>query len=135
MKNLTKFFLIFVSVCLFSGCAHVTEVGKKVWGSSIAHLEKARTDGKTLQFALSLDRCFEQTEKILTDAGALIYLKDREKKYLAAMNFKGYVDTTEVGVFFTPLEDGMTEIQVASLSPQLAEDVTNLIFSGLKEVK
>lgn len=125
-------FLILAGFMFLAGCAHLTEATKEVWGSSIAHLERARSAGKSSKFALTLDECFEKTQKILTTAGAVVYLKDKEKKYLAAMNFTGHVDTTEVGIFFTKIEDRQTRVEVASMSPGLVDEVAAILFSGLK---
>lgn len=131
MKPL-KIIYLFFAFLLCSGCASLNETGKKIWGSSIAHLEKARSTAKSSTFALPLDQCFLKAEKILEGRGALVYLKDRDKKYLAAMNFKGYVDTTEVGIFFTKIKDSLTQVEVTSLSPRLADEVANIVFSGLR---
>lgn len=134
MKPLKIIYLFFVFL-LYSGCASLNETGKKIWGSSIAHLEKTRSTAKSSTFALPLDQCFLKTEKILEGRGVLVYLKDKDKKYLAAMNFKGYVDTTEVGIFFTKIKDSLTQVEVASLSPRLADEVANIVFSELKKDK
>lgn len=127
--KIVNLFFIFV---LCSGCASLNETGKKIWGSSITHFEKARSTAKSSTFALPLDQCFLKVEKILEEKGALVYLRDRDKKYLAAMNFKGYVDTTEVGIFFTKVNDGSTQVEVASMSPRLADEVANIVFAGLR---
>ncbi len=134
MKNLTltKFFLIFIFISLVSGCARITEAGKEVWGSSVAHLQRARKDAKAMEFALPYETCFKKTQSILKDAGAKVYLINEKEKYLAAMNFKGYVDTTQVGVFFTGIDNSTTQIEVSSMNPRLAEEVADLLFNGLK---
>ncbi|MFH0877722.1 MAG: hypothetical protein V1863_05825 [Candidatus Omnitrophota bacterium] len=80
-------------------------------------------------------RLFEKTENILTKAGATVYLKNKDKEYLAAMNFKGYVDTTQVGVFFVSVTPDQTRLEVASMVPRLTREVGQLIFKQLKEVR
>jgi hypothetical protein len=133
-KRLTHGFSFFcVAVFFISGCASFKEKCKEVWGSSVAHLERARKDGRSSNFDLSADRCFEKTVKILEASGASVYLKSNDRKYLAAMNFKGYVNTTQVGVFFTKLSENSTQVEVASMIPRLTEEVAGLVFSGLKE--
>jgi hypothetical protein len=127
-----KIIYLFFTFLFCSGCASLHESGKKIWGSSIAHLEKARSTAQSATFALPLDQCFLKVEKILEGKGVLVYLKDKDKKYLAAMNFKGHVDTTEAGVFFTKVEDSLTQVEVSSLSPRLADDAADIVFSGLK---
>lgn len=119
--------------CFLAGCASLHETGRKVWGSSIAHLEKARKDAAKNEFSLSLDECFNRVENAVRDAGAMVYLIDRERKYLVAMNFKNYVDTTEVGIFFTKVDERRTMIEVSSMSPGLKEEVADVVAVALEE--
>jgi hypothetical protein len=128
-----SWFLVAFGLFFVSGCASLKETSKQIWGSSITHLEHARAEGKSQEAALSLDESFKKTEKILEGMGATVYLKDKDKKYLAAMNFKGHVDTTEVGIFFTKIEDRLTRVEVASMSPELVKQVADVLFDGLKE--
>jgi len=115
-----------------TGCAHVKEAGRRVWGTSIAHLEAARQDGLALDVTLGRDAAFARAEAILTEGGAQVYLKDRDKAYLAAMGFTGYVDTTQVGLFFESRAQDATRIEVASLSPSLAERVAGLLIRKME---
>ena len=134
-KNVRIFFVLGLAGLLLSGCAHVSETAKKVWGSSISHLEAAKASGQKDVFACSPEACFKIAEEALSKIKVLVYLKDKDKRYLAAMNFKGYVDTTEAGVFFTKLSDGKTQVEVASMSPKLAREVAGYVFSGIKQAK
>ncbi|HAJ57828.1 MAG TPA: hypothetical protein DCL35_08750 [Candidatus Omnitrophica bacterium] len=136
-----KEFMVFAFVFLLSGalflngCASLKERGKQVWGSSIEHLEKERSQGRAQDFALGIDECFLKVEELIADTDAQVYLKDRDKRYMAVMNFKGYVDTTQVGIFFTGSGPARTKIEVASMSPRLVDDVSEMIFEGLKAYK
>lgn len=134
-KNVGMFFVLGLAGLLLSGCAHVSETARKVWGSSITHLEAARASGQKDVFTCSPEACFKIAEEALLKRGALVYLKDKDKKYLAAMDFKGYVDTTEVGVFFTKQSDGKTLVEVASMSPKLAQEAAGYVFSGMNKLK
>ena len=124
------FCLIF---CLFGGCASLQENGKKIWGSSISHLEEARSEGQSEKVALSLDESFTRTVKLLQEEGANVYLKSEDKRYVAAMNFKGHVDTTQAGIFFTKIEDHITLVEVASMSPRLVNEIAFFLFPKFKE--
>lgn len=115
-----------------SGCASMKEAGKKVWGSSMEHLESKRSEGLSETFALTVDEAFLRAEQAIVKSGAEVYLKDESRGYLAAMKFFGHVDTTQAGVFFTQLSDGTTKVEVASLSPYLVEDVSAMVFDALK---
>lgn len=134
MNNLSKkyFFIFLFFILLSSGCASLHEKGKKIWGSSVAHLENTRQDGKSGDIALPLDDCFDRTQKIFESIGAVVYPIDENKRYLAAMNFKGHVNTTQVGIFFSKKEDRLTHVEVASMSPSLADEVAQLLFEELK---
>lgn len=134
-KNDRMFFVLGLVGLLLLGCAHLSETSKKVWGSSISHLEAARASGQKDVFACSPDACFKITEEALSKRKVLVYLKDKDKRYLAAMNFKGYVDTTEAGVFFMKQDDGKTQVEVASMSPKLAREVAEYVFSEIKQAK
>jgi len=132
-NNARMFLALGLAGIIFSGCAHLNETAKKVWGSSISHLEAARASGQSDVFACSPEACFKIAEEELIKRGAIVYLKDKDKKYLAAMNFKGYVDTTQAGVFFTKQSDGKTQVEVSSMSPKLARDASEYIFSAMKQ--
>lgn len=132
-EKLIKLTLSMFLFGVFAGCATVGETGKKIWGTSIAHLEAARPDGKSEKINLTLQECFDRTEKILNNMSAVIYPKDKDKRYLVAMNFKGHVDTTQVGIFFTKIEDQLTQVEVASMSPSLVDEVAALLFPELKK--
>ena len=115
-----------------TGCVHLKEGGRRIWGSSIAHLEEARADGQALDVTLGRDAAFERIGAILKESGAQVYLKDPDKAYLAAMGFTGSVDTTQVGIFFEPRTQDATRIEVASLSPSLVDRVTGLLVKKLE---
>lgn len=118
---------------LVSGCAPLTELGQKVWGSSIAHLERARAEGRSITVAMPLAACFEKCRRIIEAMKAQIYLEDPKKRYLAAMKFEGHVDTTQVGIFLTAVDAVSTKVEVSSLSPGLASFVAQVLFPELGE--
>lgn len=74
-----------------------------------------------------------RADEILKAKGANIYLKGENDAYLAAMKFAGFVDTTQVGLFFTSVDEGSTKIEVASLSPWLAQTVADILSEGFQE--
>lgn len=131
-----KRYFVFLStvipiVFLTAGCAPVTEVGRKVWGSSISHLEKARAEGRSTTVAMTLSACFEKCRRVIEAMKAQIYLKDPKEGYLAAMKFEGHVDTTQVGIFLTVVDADSTKVEVSSLSPGLASFVAQVLFPEL----
>lgn len=115
------------ALSLASGCASLTEAGRKVWGTSIAHLESARSEAHVLVARGSLTTVFDQVKAVLAKAGAQVYLESPDRAYLAAMGFKGHVDTTQAGIFFTSVSAEETKLEVSSLSPRLARQVAEFI--------
>jgi hypothetical protein len=126
------FFCLSAAV-LCSGCAHVKELGKEVWGTSIQHLERARPDARIVIVKKAKHDTFVRAAEILKAQGANVYLTGEDDAYLAAMNFSGNVNTTQVGLFFTPVDEGATKIEVASLSPRLANVVAGMLSEGFQE--
>jgi len=126
-------FFCLSAVVLCGGCAHLKEFGKEVWGTSITHLERARADAKIVIVKKSKHDAFMRADEILKAKGANIYLKGENDAYLAAMKFAGFVDTTQVGLFFTSVDEGSTKIEVASLSPWLAQTVADILSEGFQE--
>ncbi len=131
LKN-SAYLIIFPALLFFCGCASLNETCKKIWGSSIEHLEEVRAQGKAQIFDLSINDSFERVEKILRYNDVDIYLNRMDKGYMAAMNFKGHVDTTQAGIFFTKIDESKTKIEIASMSPSLVLEVSEMIFDGLK---
>lgn len=114
------------------GCAFFQEAGKKAWGSSTQALENARSEGKSLSLACVSRDCFDACLDILKQMEAIVFQQGKQKDYIIAMNFRGFTDTTEAGIFFDQKEDAVTTVQVSSLNPKLLESVAAEIFSGLK---
>lgn len=122
---------ILSGVFFLNGCASLKEKGKKVWGSSIEHLERKRPEGRAQDFRLSPDDCFAKVEGLMSGIDAQVYLKDPGKRYMAVMGIKGHVDTTQAGIFFTGLSEGNTRVEISSISPRLVDDVSDIVFDGL----
>lgn len=59
-----------------------------------------------------------------------VFLKDRRKNVIVVMGVPDHVNTTEVGIFFTPV-DGGTRVEVTSLSTGAKVKVAEMIFGEL----
>ncbi|MDP2654767.1 MAG: hypothetical protein Q8Q08_12175 [Candidatus Omnitrophota bacterium] len=138
-------FLIFV-VCLAaaagSGCAHVTETGKTLWGSSTRQLESARDGAVAKTYRCAFADCFDTVLKLTADlpAGAteeqiknhmVLFIKNPAKKMIVVMGVPGSVDTTEVGIFFTPSGNGALKVDLSSLSSSAKANAAELVFKQL----
>lgn len=134
VKTSSRRIIPFLLILLLSGCSHLQETAKAVWGSSMTHLERAKADGRTVVIHEERGRAFQDIIKLLEDKKVNVYLKDKNENYLAAMGFEGHVDTTQVGLFFTPQPQGKdTKIEIASLSPSLVRDVEVLLLANFKQ--
>jgi len=120
-----------VGVLLLPGCAHLKEGGRRLWGSSISHLEKARDGVNVLEVTMALDAVFAKVGEILIESDAQVYMRAEDMAYLTALGFSGHVDTTQVGVFFEERTKQTIRIEVASMSPSLADKVARLLSEKL----
>lgn len=59
-----------------------------------------------------------------------LFIKDPIKRHIVLMGVPGVVDTTEVGIFFTPQEGG-TRIEVSSLSTAAKLAAADILFAEL----
>lgn len=153
-------------VFYFCGCSIVSESAKQIWGSSTKALENARKESLSARFSCSWEACFSAVlEYAQKDARQLarqdvgfdasdqmsghndqqtvtvknldVFIKDRSRRIIVVMGVPGSVDTTEVGVFFTPLKTTSgTLVEVSSLSTSAKTRVSGILFEHLgKEFK
>ncbi len=126
-----SFILAFV---LISGCTSIQETAKTIWGSSTKALEIAREQAIAQNYQCSYDQCYKEVLKIAELEEFDIFIKDKMKKHIVLMGIKGSVDTTEVGIFFTELNQEEVKIEVTSLSTNAKEKVADLFFPQLNQV-
>ena len=157
MRRLLVIFVFFLLLPLFTGCATLKELPKKIWGSSTQALEQARAEGVSNTFSLDYETSFNKVIEILKKMDCYIHIKNKKRHLIVAMKFQGPDDTTEVGIFFTPLEkvapklrDGknrensltgftekdpeVTEIELSCLSSSLLNYASEKIFSMMNEI-
>lgn len=133
MKNKFLFLLLLILVSI-SGCARLTEFKRVIWGSSIRALEDSRGTGLTQIYQCYFLECFNDSINIGQEKGYTVFLRSDKRKVIVFMNIPGSIDTTEVGVFFKPHQDGETSIEVVSLSTRAKETVAADLFAGLNTV-
>lgn len=146
---------------IFLGCAQLTEPLKVVWGSSTRALEEARSQAVKKTFLCQFDECFDSVIKIVKgfkpetqegstplilgkadteeeenkeakSVGLDLFIKDRKKRLIVVMGIPGSVNTTEVGIFLTPV-DKKVVLEVSSLSQHAKSTVANIIFGELSK--
>jgi len=131
MKKRT-FSVIFVIslILLLNGCvSYPTFSG--IFGMEVQDLEKAKENGRTKMVALSYDASFDKVLDILKENKLKTLQVNRKKGYIVAINFPKQTDTTRVGIFFEPKENGSTLITLSSLSTTALDKAENIIFPGL----
>ncbi len=141
MKNIYLISLLF-SIIAVSGCSHVVELSKTLWGSSTRALEKARENADDKTFECSIDECFDAALSLAKEDEAQdskskkvfdLFLVNRQKQHIVVMGVPGSVNTTEVGVFFVDAGAKATRVEVSSLSSNARQRVSEIIFKELEE--
>ncbi len=143
-----------------AGCAAIEEDAKLLWGSSTQALEDARNESLKETFSCPAQECFlsvikfaeVQTPQISDDKLNVskmnqpakasdqktvkvknfeVFLRDSSRNIIVLMGVPGSVNTTEVGVFFTPLENAKTAVEISSLSTSAKIKAADMIFEQL----
>lgn len=157
MKYLIVMLVLLFGVFLVSGCSYIKDIPKNIWGSSTRALENARGDALQKEFKCEFDACFdavlsltrayvppkiieaeedeeeeeeEEEDTISVFNGFALFIKDRAKKHIVVMGVPGSINTTEVGIFFTKL-DNAVRVEVSSLSANAKRVAAEIIFEAL----
>ncbi len=159
MKNY-KMLLTLIAVLGVSGCASFREEAKLLWGSSTSELESVRNEASRSTFSCSWEECFNavvkyanvptaslpepalhpetmnqtavaSVEKPIKVKNLDLFLQDRERRVIVVMGIPGSVNTTEVGLFFTPLDNRKTLVEVTSLSTSARVRAADIVFTEL----
>ncbi len=121
--------VLFVSL---TGCAQVSEIGKTVWGSSTREMEKRRPQAIVKTYSKGYWDCMKAMLKVIQDKEYTIFQKDEVKGQIVVMGIPGYVDTTEVGIFFVEVSDQETRIEMSSLSTNAKRAAAKTLFKGME---
>ena len=139
-RHLRHTFFLLGLILSLSACASVMEPFKVMWGSSTKALEDARVDALSHTYGCSLDECFNNVLSLARDPKSTtpitkqffdVFIKDRIKKHIVVFGIKGNVDTTEVGIFFTNIDERTVKVEVTSLSTSAKKKVAEAIFTEL----
>ena len=134
MRRLLVIFVFFLLLPLFTGCATLKELPKKIWGSSTQALEQARAEGVSNTFSLDYETSFNKVIEILKKMDCYIHIKNKKRHLIVAMKFQGPDDTTEVGIFFREKDPQVTEIELSCLSSSLLNYASEKIFSMMDKI-
>ncbi len=129
---LVSYLLITLSGCTVvkGGCRKVTEGVRGVLGVSLKELEDNRKGAIKKNFNCEQAVCYAKVKNRLVNNGAYIYAQN---KGLIAI-FVSQTDTTPVGIFFTKIDAGNTQVEVSSPSPYTKEVISARVFRALEDV-
>lgn len=131
MKKQKTFFLMIsvVFVGVLTGCSQTVEGVKKVWGSSTQRLEQERVRAIRDVYSCEYDQCYQLVKELgFSQKQSYRIFQDRpEKKMLVVIAVPGNVDTTEVGIFLSPIKINETAVEVSSLSSSAKRKVAQVI--------
>ena len=131
MKNKVFFSLVFV--LFLCGCARLHETGKVLWGSSTKALEEKRSAAASRTYQCFLSECFDEVVSFSEKEGLTMFIKDKDKNVMVVMGLSGTVSTTEIGIFFEPLQVKEIRVDVVSLSTKAQEMAADLFLKHLDQ--
>ncbi len=124
-----------------AGCLHIraadvveraVEVPKIILGNSTKALEEARGRAVSKVYQCAPGECFDKVAEIAKDKSLEVFIRNKQKMQIVLMDLPGTINTTEVGVFFAPVDEKKTKVEIVSLSLSTQETAANLIFPDLK---
>jgi len=140
MKQRSQVYLIlilFLTLPVLSSCTLLkrgpVELSKVLWGSSTRALEEARTDALKAQYQCDSGEAFQKVLDIAKDNDYTIFIKDKRRNLIVLMGIPNSINTTEVGIFFSPLGNHQTRLEITSLSSNAKRAVSQVLFPAFAE--
>jgi len=132
--------VIIISICI-CGCAWTVDLPRAFWGSSVRVLSDYRSEAETQSFSCSRAECFDAVLAMtgpydsaeMDEEGLILFAKDPKKRYMVVMSVPEAVNTTEVGIFFDETSNGVTQVDISSLSSRAKATVAGMVFPVLEE--
>lgn len=111
----------------------MTGAGKIIAGTSTRALQEAPAQYRVKKtFPAEYPIVYKEVLKILNSKNCLAFLHSERKRRIVAMNLLDEKDTTEIGIFFTPVNEQETEVEIVCLSPGHLKLAKQLVFSELE---
>jgi hypothetical protein len=129
MKKPILLFVVFI----FSGCATIVEAPKSVIGISTMDVEKVRASAATGIFQGDFTGIYDAVLAVAKENNYYVFSQDEVRGVIVLMNIPSYVDTTEVGIFISPVKSNEFKVEVSSRSSPAREDVAKVILGKLEE--
>jgi hypothetical protein len=105
-----------------------------ILGTSMKHVEKARSQAVRQTFPAPLVICRQAALDAAQAESMLLFVNDLPNQRLMLLHVPGSIDTTEVGVFFTPAAPAQTTVEIASHSLEARDTVARLLFPALEKL-
>ena len=124
--------IVVLGCCIIpiAGCAFLKEGTKSFLGISTRGIENARSEAIVKIIDYKLQSCYQKVESRLKEIGSYIYAKD--ENMIAVYISK--TDTTPAGVFFRQLDNGKTEVSIASAAKDTKEYLADKVFEKLDKI-
>lgn len=124
---LTKIIVTLCVAASLSGCALMISDVQGLYDIKEAHIRV---------FDKSISRCYQLTHGALKTWQAVAYHQSVDD-YIVAMElekaFKSCINTTELGIFFTEISPGKTEVKVTSLNYNLSRSIAVKLFEYIEK--
>jgi hypothetical protein len=125
--------ILLLVACALSGCATVTDAPKNIVGISTRGIEAARVEASSGDFQADFTGLYDAVLAVAKENNYYIFSQDEVRGLIVFMNVPGFVDTTEVGIFISPLKSGEFRVEVSSRSAPAKEAVASVIFEKLAD--
>lgn len=128
--------IVLCALCVtLTGCAKLWETPKIIWGSSIYTLRQGLDNSYYEYFNCDFEDCFNAIVTYADiDPSVNVFQKSFVKSYIVLMGIERSVDTTEVGVFFTEVEENVIRVDISSLSSNAKRYGSKAVFKELTEL-
>ena len=129
-----KYLLSLFSVLFFCGCSSFLDAPRNILGFSRRDVEASRVRSSYQVYQVETLAVFNAIIAEFEAEKYYIFTKDEAGGFIMVMGIPGVVDTTEVGIFLTPMGDGQgVKVEVSSRSTPAKRVVAALLFSRLSE--
>lgn len=132
MKKMLALALIGVFFC-------ACDLPKRVAGYSIVNFEKEEKGRFAVEIALPPERILRKCADVIEKQKARVIYTNKKKNYLVADRFtrifEQTLDSTEIGIFLTVLDNGNVKTEVISNNSRLAKFFSEILFPELKTIE
>ncbi|MCL2389442.1 MAG: hypothetical protein FWC85_03560 [Elusimicrobia bacterium] len=130
-----KCIILFFAIVFLYGCG----APKKFAGYSTLHFQRETVGRFETVIDLPAHRIFRKNIDVVETNHARVLFTNRRRMFVVASHFRNVyqysLDSTEIGMFITPLEDGTYKVEVISNNSRLARAFSELLFEELRIIE